>query len=124
VTHRQRLVAATVAAVIATHLLGRSALGDPPPAPDLSHYVHLESSSHVTTDGGSTLTLPPGYFFDAPTYSAVDAEFHRLQDAETRLTAENKSMRASLASWEPGWYVLGGAVLSALALGWELRSKL
>jgi hypothetical protein len=67
--------------------------------------LHLKSGSSVKTDGGSDLRLPPGYFLTEPDWSKLDAELRRLQNAETRLDAENKSMRKSLDDG-PGWGTL------------------
>lgn len=66
------------------------------------------------------IELPAGRFMDEPTWLAVDAEFHRLQDAETRLGAENASLRDTAKDWQPGWKLLAvtfaaGIVGGALA---------
>ena len=94
------------------------------PAPDLTHYVHLQSGSHVTTDGGTVTQLPPGYFMDEPTHDKLDAEMKRLQDSETRLTAENASLVKATSGWQPGWYTLAITLASGVALGWYAKSKL
>ncbi len=87
--------------------------------------THLASSSAVHTDGGSDLRLPPGYFLAEPTWLRLDAETRRLQDAETRLRAENTSLRASAATgWQPGWYTVVLAVSGGIALGVYLDHKL
>lgn len=86
--------------------------------------THLASSSAVHTDGGSDLRLPPGYFLPEPTWSVLVTETKRLQDAETRLKAENNSLRTSVANASPSWYVLATAVASSLAAGWYLHSKI
>lgn len=85
------------------------------PAPPV--LVHLASGSHVVTDGGSDLRLPPGYFVDEPTWQRLDTEVKRLQDAETSLTAQNTSLRASTSGWQPGWKVLVGALVIGIAAG-------
>lgn len=79
-------------ACIAT-LLAREARGD---------IWHLKSSSSLTTEKGSELKLPPGYFLDEKTWAERDLEMKRLQEQETRLVAENKSLRKS-ASEPPTW---------------------
>lgn len=86
--------------------------------------LHLSSDSHVVTSGGSVLDLPPGHFLDDTSYVKLDAEVKRLQDTETRLQAENKSLRASLDSWQPGPYTLAGTFLVGLATGVYLWSRL
>ena len=78
--------------------------------------LHLATSSTVITDGGTSLRLPPGYFLDESKHGQVDAEFKRLQDQETRLTAANGSLLKSASGFTPGWmaavaaFVVGGAV--------------
>lgn len=107
------------AAVLAA--LSRSAHGDPSPA---DPWMHIHSPSHVTTDGGSNLALPPGYFVDEPTHDLIDTEFKRLQTVETRLTAENKSMRTSLDGWPPGFYTLATVLVGGCVLGYYIHDKL
>lgn len=55
--------------------------------------LRIRSSSSVVTDGGSNLRLPPGYFLDDEQWVVLDTEVRRLQDAETRLKAENQELR-------------------------------
>ncbi len=57
------------------------------------------------------IALPPGRFLGEPTWSGIDTEFKRLQDAETRLTAENTSLRQSASGWQPGWKLLVGTLV-------------
>jgi hypothetical protein len=68
--------------------------------------------------------LRPGRYLDEERWSLLDAEVRRLQTAETRLTAENQSMRKSLAGWTPGWKTLALALASGLAGGAFLVAKL
>ena len=91
----------------------------PPPSP-----VHLHTASDLATDGGSKLRLPPGYYLDEPTWSTLDVELHRLQTAETRLTAENASFRKSAAGWQPGWKTIATSLLVGVAGGVYLSRKL
>jgi len=56
----------------------------------------LGSAARCTTEAGSEVLLPPGVHLPEPVWLALDAEMRRLQDAETRLTAENASLKASL----------------------------
>jgi hypothetical protein len=123
VTRRHR--AAAAAAVLAS-LATRAAADAPKPAPppDLTHYVHLESASHVRTVNGSESDLPPGYFLDEPTWAKVDADVKATQDLQTRLLAENASMRKTLAGWQPGWYLLVAAGVGGILLGWYAAKKL
>lgn len=86
--------------------------------------VHVHSASHVVTDGGSKLDLPPGYFYDEATHAALDVEVKRLQTVETRLTAENESLRSTLSTWQPPTYLLVTTFVIGLGLGAYLVSKL
>lgn len=117
---RQRRRVALASAVLAA-LVTRAAAD---PVPELTKYVHLESSAHVVTHGGSTIDLPPGYFYDEPTHDALERNVKDLQDTKTRLTAENGSMRKSLDGWQPGFYTLLTFAASGLALGVYVGRKL
>lgn len=55
--------------------------------------LRLRSTATCTTEGGSSVTLPPGWYFDEPDFDELDGEVRRLQESETRLRAENKSLR-------------------------------
>ena len=87
-------------------------------------HLHMRTPSTVTTEGGTTRQLPPGYFLDEESYSKLDTEVRRLQEQETRLGAENRSLRGTLSSWQPGWLVVVGAVVGGAALGFYVHSKL
>lgn len=78
--------------------------------------VHVQSSSHLVSTGGSELDLPPGYFVPEEKWDALDLEVKRLQDRETQLDAENRSLRDSASAW-PGWQVTLAAVLVGVAGG-------
>ena len=101
---------ATTALVV---LLATRVAADPTPAEPL----HLKTPSSVQTDGGTSLRLPPGYFLEEPVWNQLDAELKRLQERETRLDAENKSLRASAKEVSFGWYVLGGVAVACFAGG-------
>lgn len=92
------------------------ALADPP--------LHLLTPSTVTTEGGTTLKLPPSYILSEPAWSSLDVEMKRLQDQETRLKAENGSLRAVVSGWQPGFYTLALAVVSGAALAVYVDRKL
>ncbi len=70
------------------------------------------------------IQLSPGYFFDEPTYNKLDTEMKRLQDAETRLQAENESFRKFAATWQPGWLTIGTALVAGVALGVYVDRKI
>jgi hypothetical protein len=81
--------------------------------------IRLLSPSVVVTDGGSRLELPPGVFLPEADYEKLDVELRRLQDAETRLTAERDSYKSSGGiSW--GWI---GAFVTGATLGYYLGGR-
>lgn len=104
-----------LAVAVALSVTARVAAGEP---------VHLQTPSSVQTDGGTSLRLPPGYFVEERVWSDLDKELRRLQDAETRLTVENKSMRSSLDSWQPGWVTLTVSLVAGIALGVYIDHRL
>src|SRR5574342_482848 len=110
---RNRLACSAAAAAVAL-LVAASAAAEPAVVPeDTPVQVHFSRRSEIRTEKGTELRLPPGYFFNEMAYDSVDLEMKRLQNAETRLTAENNSLRESDGpGWGTVWLVAG-----ALALG-------
>ncbi len=111
--NRNRLaLMVAVGAVIAA----RDASGDP--------IYHLKSPSTLKTEKGSELKLPPGYFLDEQTWQDRDAEMKRLQEQETRLSAENLSLRKSARDDYP-WLATGVVGAFGVALGafvvWQMK---
>lgn len=105
-----------VAATLAVMLSAREAGAD--------DIVWLKSPSTVTTDGGTTLRLPPGYFVDEPTWQERDFEFRRLQELETRLEAENRELRADASKDRWMVYVAVatvGALVGGGLVAWQLK---
>ncbi len=80
--------------------------------------LHIKTPSSVTTDGGSSLRLPPGYFLEEPVWSALDTEMKRLQEREIRLNAENRSLRDSAKEISFGWYALGAVIVAGFTAGY------
>ena len=69
-------------------------------------------------DGGPVCReLPPGRFLDAVSWAELDLKFRELENARTRLTAENGALRAAVEGWSPGWRTLAIAVASGVAIG-------
>lgn len=119
-TSGKHLVALAVALAVLLLPAGAIAEGDPP-FEDTSVPLHIVSASDVVTDGGSLLRLPPGYFLDEPMWLRFDTEIRRLQDAETRLAAENESLRESVSRAPPGGWrtmvLVAGALAAGIAIG-------
>ncbi len=88
-----------------------------PYVPTPGELLHLKTPSTAKTDGGTDLRLPPGYFRDEPSHVKYDLELRRLQEAEVRLAAENKSLRKSAQGISFGWYALAGALVTGFAAG-------
>jgi hypothetical protein len=80
---------------------------------------HLKSPSTLETEKGSRLSLPPGYFLDEETWREKDLEMRRLQEQETRLTAENESLRKA-ADFPPWAAVALGVAGAALGITFVL----
>lgn len=80
--------------------------------------IHLKSDADCVSTKGTHFQLPPGYELDEPAWAAKDAEFRRLQDAETRLSAENASYKASASENHLGLIV--SVVTAAFAAGYLL----
>lgn len=116
---RCKLVAAAIILMIA-----RRAAADPAPMPTHIVTEELRLLCVPPAPPARCIELPAGHFVDTGTWSALDIEMKRAQDAETRLTAENVSLRASTSGWQPGWYVVTSAVLTGIAGGWYAHSKL
>lgn len=87
-----------VAVVFAALLCAREAVGD--------DIYHVKSPSVLKTEKGSELKLPPGYFLDEQAWQERDGELKRLQEQETRLVAENVSLRKSARDDYP-WIATG-----------------
>ncbi len=117
---RAHKLAMGVAMLCALHT---NAAADPVP---VAPFAHLHSPRLACRDEVPTdcIELRPGYYYDEPEWSLLDTEIRRLQTAETRLTAENKSLRDTASGWTPGWRTLLGAVVTGVALGVYLDHKL
>ena len=111
---------AGIAVTIAVVLCAPRVCANPDPVP-AGHAVHVLTPSHLVSDGGTDLRLPPSYVIDEPTWSRLDVEVRRLQDAEHRLTAENASLRKSASGWRPGWKTISLALAAGAVGGWYLH---
>lgn len=77
----------------------------------------MREDTTLVKDNGERYRLPPGRFFDEGTFQELDQELTRLQNLDTRLQAENDSLRESLDAWRPGWLTVVASVLVGGALG-------
>lgn len=85
--------------------------------------LHHRAPAKLLTGDGSTYDLPPGYTVPEDRFSALDRELRRLQEVETRVTAENKSLRKSAKS-VVRWPAIGVAVVAGLLVGVAVGSAL
>jgi hypothetical protein len=116
-----------VAAAVLTLLLARRVTAEPDaPVVPRTHVVTEEPRFLCVPPAPPVrcMDLPPGHFVDQNVWTALDTEIKRAQNAETRLAAENKALRESASGWQPGWRMLAGAILTGLAGGWYVHSKL
>ncbi len=132
-TFRRAVAAGVLLVLLRARAAADPALPVPEPAP--AGHLHAKSPTLllIGCDAGPVppchaLSLSPGHFYDDPSWNLLDVEMRRLQDQETRLAAENKSLRASAhsmdASWQPGWKTLTAALVAGFAGGVYIRSKL
>ncbi len=81
---------------------------------------HVAAPFKVTLASGRVVDMPPSYIAPDPAWVALDVEMKRLQTAETRLAAENASLRQS-AQASGGWGVVA-LLAGAFAAGVAARS--
>lgn len=94
-------------------LAARDAYGDECPDPG----CHIKAPSTLTTQKGTVLTLPPGYFLDEPTFSKRDEELKLAKTLNVRLKAENDSLRKSAKDSTSPWVpIIGGLVTTGGSL--------
>ncbi len=105
-------------------LLVSRVAADPLPAPHL--HVPGDSELHYACVPGpcKTRALPPVHIVDEPSWTKLDLELRRLQDAETRYKAENTHMRQATSGWQPGWKLTLGVFVTGLLVGGYAYSKL
>lgn len=112
---RSRLCA--VAAALVILLLSTGAAADDAPAAPPTAHLRLNTPMLLTRGDGATRMLPPGHFFDEPSYDKIEKEVKRLQDQETRLTAENLSLRKATEGWTPGWKTVASIFVTGVTIG-------
>jgi hypothetical protein len=130
------------AIVVALMLVPARALADDATAHEAAHTVALDApaplepmpTSHLhlkkgagvfTTIDGRRFLVPLDSRVIAPdAWSRFDIETKRLQEAETRLKAENVSLRAAADTWTPGWKTITATLLLGFAGGVYLHRHL
>jgi hypothetical protein len=79
-------------------------------------WCKIGSSATIITDRASVVRVPPGRYIPEPLFQKHDADMRRLQDAETRLTAENTELKKPAPrGWS--WVVGFAAGIAAGAAG-------
>lgn len=124
-----RLRAAAVAFALVTLVAARAAAEPPPlPPPTVAplapgESLRVEGPSTLVTDLGGVIRLPPVLVIGREAEKKLDAELRRLQTIETRLSAENASLRDS-AGWGWGsWLAVGTALAAGAAGGYWLSTR-
>lgn len=119
---RRALVGSTIAFVL---VASSTAAADPADLP--RDHVTVESSDVTIVVPGPTpkiFGLPVGsHVLTPPAWERTDVEFKRLQEAETRLKAENDSFRKTMQSWQPGWKTAASVLVVGIATGMYLGLK-
>ncbi len=97
--------------------LAAKAAADPQELPSGHVRLNLGPGSLITYSGENYI-LPLGtHILTYEVWDSLDVEMRRLQEQETRLTAENKSLKHTAASWHPGWKTIAAGVLVGLSAG-------
>lgn len=102
-----------IAAALVVYLLAARAAAEPAPGVRL----RMREDSTLTLKSGRVFELPPGRYIEEIEFERLEIEHKRLQDAETRLTAERDSYRKSTDQWQVGWKSLVFALTTGVALG-------
>lgn len=84
-----------------------------------SPHVRLTTGTgELVGPDGQRYFLPLGsHILDGTSFDNLETEHKRLQDQETRLAAENKSLRESLGGWRPGWITVVAVLVAGAAAG-------
>lgn len=107
----------------APRVLAQPAPETPLPMPTL-HMRLGTGEGTLRGPNGKDYVIPQGSRILAPeAWSTLDAEMVRLQEQETRLAAENKSLRQSASAFSPGVVVIVTALAVGLAGGAYLGHK-
>lgn len=98
------LAAATAVLLLATN----AAAGDFP-------FLKFKTPAVCTTEGGATVDLTPGRYIPEKSWQTHEKEWIKLENSNTRLTAENKVLRKKESA--VGWKTLSTALLAGILIG-------
>lgn len=85
-----------------------------PAKPAIPGLRTIPEPATLITASGEVVPLPAGVFLTTAAFEKLNVEVVRLQDAETRLRAENASLRDSLGDSKSTWLAIGGVALAVL----------
>lgn len=111
---------AALAAALVT--LSHDAAAEPSPGeagPTPAESFRFLTPARCVTEGGSTVELAPGRYLPEPAWITLDTEVRRLQAVETRLVAENRSLRESARPRYGTTALVVGALVAGIAIGWR-----
>lgn len=116
---RPRVVLAAVVALVLSSSVARADDAAPAPVVLQTPAPRALCKALPTSENVPECRLvPPGRFLDEATWQRLDARFRELEEARTRLTAENKSLRGAVSAWQPGWGTLLLTLAGGVTLGW------
>lgn len=84
-----------------------------------SGHVRLTTGpGELIAPNGQRYYLPVGtHILDSITWDKLDQDVKATKDDNTRLKAENESLKRSLSSWSPGWGTLIVLTTLTIAVG-------
>jgi len=77
-------------------------------------FLKFDTPAVCKTEGGSTVSLPPGRFLPEQGWQNHEKEWMALEDDNTRLTAENEVLRDQESSI--GWKTVVSAILAGILI--------
>ncbi len=111
--------ALAVSLILLASSAGADPITPPSPLPDtaLDRVLHVKTPFQIISEGGTNIHVPPGYVLNEPQWGSLDTELRRLQDAETRLSAENDSLRDSAGVGPWTWIIGAASAVVGIILG-------
>lgn len=90
---------------------------------DVAPSLRWDANLECVTPSGKSVTLAPGRYMPEQTWQDHDAEYQRLQVAETRLKAENEAFREDAEGLGLGWgtvVLVGASLVTGVLIGVRL----